>query len=96
VLDSADVMLGKSGVVLDNAQRVTDEAGKIAAEMNKLTSASTGELLPLIRDGRMAAEDARDIVDAGKRVWPIRNFIDAEEVQMLPMDSYGVPHVPAK
>jgi hypothetical protein len=44
----------------------------------------------------MAAEDARDIVDAGKRVWPIRNFIDAEEVQMLPMDSYGVPHVPAK
>lgn len=96
VLDSADVMLGQSGVVLDNAQRVTDEAGKIAAELNKLTSASTGELLPLIRDGRMAAEDARDIVDAGKRVWPIRNFIDAEEVQMLPMDSYGVPHVPAK
>lgn len=96
VLDKTDVLLGKSDGVLNSVQRVTDEAGKIAAEVNKLTSTSSGELLPLIRDGRLAAEDARDIADAGKRVWPIRNFIDAGNVQMLPMDSYGVPHAPAK
>jgi phospholipid/cholesterol/gamma-HCH transport system substrate-binding protein len=96
VLDKTEMLLGKSDDVLANVQKITDEAGKITAQVNKLTSASSGELLPLIRDGRVAAEDARDVIDASKQVWPIRSFIDAGEVQMLPMDSYGVVHAPAK
>ena len=96
VLDKTEMLLGKSDDVLTNVQKITDEAGKITAQVSKLTSASSGELLPLIRDGRVAAEDARDVIDASKQVWPIRNFIDAGEVQMLPMDSYGVVHAPAK
>ncbi len=96
VLDKTEMLLGKSDDVLTNVQKITDEAGKITAQVSKLTSASSGELLPLIRDARVAAEDARDVIDASKQVWPIRNFIDAGEVQMLPMDSYGVVHAPAK
>ncbi|MEQ1915465.1 MAG: MlaD family protein [Gallionella sp.] len=96
VLDKTEMLLGKSDDVLTNVQKITDEAGKITAQVSKLTSASSGELLPLIRDGRVAAEDARDVIDASKQVWPIRNFIDAGEVQILPMDSYGVVHAPAK
>ncbi|MEQ1628917.1 MAG: MlaD family protein [Gallionella sp.] len=96
VLDKTEMLLGKSDDVLTNVQKITDEAGKITAQVSKLTSASSGELLPLIRDARVAAEDARDVIDASKQVWPIRNFIDAGEVQILPMDSYGVVHAPAK
>ncbi|MDD4978933.1 MAG: MlaD family protein [Gallionella sp.] len=96
VLDKTEMLLGKSDDVLTNVQKITDEAGKITAQVSKLTSASSGELLPLIRDARVAAEDARDVIDASKQVWPIRNFINAGEVQMLPMDSYGVVHAPAK
>ena len=96
VLDKTEMLLGKSDDVLTNVQKITDEAGKITVQVSKLTSASSGELLPLIRDGRVAAEDARDVIDASKQVWPIRNFIDTGEVQMLPMDSYGVVHAPAK
>lgn len=96
VLDKTDMLLGKSDGVLENVQKITDDAGKITAQLSKLTAASSSELLPLIRDGRVAAEDARGVIDATKQVWPIRNFIDAGEVQMLPMDSYGVVYAPPK
>jgi phospholipid/cholesterol/gamma-HCH transport system substrate-binding protein len=88
-LDKTDALLVKTDGVLDNVQRITSEAGKI-------TAASAENLLPLIRDGRVAAEDVRNIIGASKEVWPIRNFIDTGGENMLPMDSYGVTHVQPK
>jgi ABC-type transporter Mla subunit MlaD len=88
-LDKTDALLVKTDGVLDNVQRITSEAGKI-------TAASAESLLPLIRDGRVAAEDVRNIIGASKEVWPIRNFIDTGGENMLPMDSYGVTHVQPK
>ena len=88
-LDRTNALLVKGDGVLDNAQKIT-------TEISKITAASSEDLLPLIHDGRVAAEDARDIIGAGKKIWPIRNFIDAGGENILPMDSYGVPHVPPK
>ena len=88
-LDKTDALLVKSDGVLDNAQKITLEAGKIAA-------AASENLLPLMRDGRVAAEDARNIISSSKEVWPIRNFVDANGENILPMDSYGASHVQPK
>ena len=89
VLDKTDALLVKSDGVLDNAQKITLETGKIAA-------AASENLLPLMRDGRVAAEDARNIISSSKEAWPIRNFIDAGGENILPMDSYGASHVQPK
>ena len=89
VLDKTDALLVKGDGVLANAQKITSEIGEI-------TTASSADLVPMIRDGRVVAEDARNIISSSKAVWPIRNFIDAGGEKILPMDSYGAPHVQGK
>ena len=89
VLDKTDALLVKGDGVLDNVQNITLEAGKIAA-------AASEDLLPLMRDGRVAAEDVRNIIRSSKEVWPIRNLLDAGGENILPMDSYGASHVQPK
>lgn len=84
-LDKADALLSKSDGVLESVQKVATEAGR-------LTAASGEDLLPLMRDARSAAEDARDIIEAGKEAWPIRNIIPPSGVRVLPMDSAGGTH----
>ncbi|MGB8518457.1 MAG: MlaD family protein [Gallionella sp.] len=88
-LDKSDALLAKTGVVLENLQQITSDAGKV-------TAATADNILPLIRDGRFAAEDARDILGASKEMWPIRNYLDAGGEKILPMDSYGVVHAPSQ
>lgn len=85
-LDKTNALLVKGDGVLDNVQKIILSTGMIVDESSK-------NLLPLMRDGRVAAEDARNIIDASKEVWPIRNLINANGEAILPMDSYGVPHV---
>lgn len=81
--------LDKSNQVLDNVYDITLDAGKI-------TAASAENIPPMIRDGRVATEDARNIISSAKESWPIRNFIEVGEERILPMDSYGVTNAPAK
>ncbi len=88
-LDKADALMVKTDGVLTNIEKITGEAGK-------LTAAASEDLLPMIRDGRVAAEDARNIISSSKEVWPIRNFIEVGGEGVLPMDSYGVQHAQPK
>lgn len=89
ILDKTDALLIKTDSVLSDAHQITTQIGEI-------TSASSDDLVPMIRDGRIIAEDVRSIVSGSKEVWPIRNLIDTGGDGVLPMDSYGVKHVPAK
>ncbi|HEX5338480.1 MAG TPA: MlaD family protein, partial [Gallionella sp.] len=74
--------LDKSNQVLDNAYDITLDARKVSA-------ASAENIPPLLRDGRVATEDARDIIGSAKRAWPIRTFIEPGKEGMLPPDSYA-------
>jgi ABC-type transporter Mla subunit MlaD len=73
----------KMGKTLDSFRDVALDAGKIAAS-------SVESIPPMLRDGREAAEDARNIISSTKDSWPVKNMMAPGETKILPMDSYGV------
>lgn len=89
-------VLDKSGEVLDKANEVLDSLDKAAKDVGKVTASSAESIPPMLRDGRMAAEDARNIISSAKDSWPIQNMMEAGEAKILPMDSYGVTNVQPK
>lgn len=83
-------VLDKSVVAIDKANVVLDSLNKVANDVGKVTSSSAESIPPMLRDGREAAEDARNIISSAKEAWPIQNMIETGETKILPMDSYGV------
>jgi len=88
-LDNSNVAIDKAGILLDNLNVVVKDVGKI-------TSSSAESIPPMLKDGRVAAEDARNIISSAKDAWPIENMMEAGETKILPMDSYGVINVQPK
>lgn len=88
-LDKTTVAIDKVGVLLDNFNDV-------AKDVRKITSSSTESVPSMLREGNMAAEDARNILDSAKDSWPIKNMMEADEATILPMDSYGAANAKPK
>lgn len=95
-LDKSNQVLDKSGQTLDKSGRVLDNVYEITLDAGKVTAASAEHIPPMLRDGRVMTEDARNIVGSVKETWPIRNIIETGEEKILPLDSYGTPNVQAK
>ncbi|MDO8261950.1 MAG: MlaD family protein [Gallionella sp.] len=91
-VDQAGVTLDKVGVTLDKANTLLDSFHDVALDVGKVTASSAETIPPMLRDGRVAAEDTRNVISSAKEAWPIKNMMKAEEIKMLPMDSYGVTH----
>lgn len=88
-LDKSSAVLDKTGMLLDSLRDVTMDVGKVAE--------SSAENIPaILQDGRVAAEDARNIIGSAKESWPIRNMLEPAEIKILPMDSYGVTNAQPK
>lgn len=88
-LDKSNEVLDKTGMLLDSLRDVTMDVGKVAE--------SSAENIPaILQDGRVAAEDARNIIGSAKESWPIRNMLEPAEIKILPMDSYGVTNAQPK
>lgn len=88
-LDKSSAVLDKTGMLLDSLRDVTMDVGKVAE--------SSAENIPaILEDGRVAAEDARNIIGSAKESWPIRNMLEPAEIKILPMDSYGVTNAQPK
>lgn len=101
VLDGTGTALNKTGLLLDKTGVLMDQAGILLNDLRGLTSdakkisASSAENIPpLLGDGRMIAEDTRDIIYGVRQAWPIRNMLAPQETEMLPMDSYGTAPAP--
>ena len=88
-LDKSSAVLDKTSMLLDSLRDVTMDVGKVAE--------SSAENIPaILQDGRVAAEDARNIIGSAKESWPIRNMLEPAEIKILPMDSYGVTNAQPK
>lgn len=83
VLDKTNAAMDKAGVLMDSLNDVAKDVGKV-------TSSSAESIPPMLQDGRVAAEDARNIISSTKDAWPIQNMMETGETRILPMDSYGV------
>ena len=88
-LDKSSAVLDKTSMLLDSLRDVTMDVGKVAE--------SSAENIPaILQDGRVTAEDARNIIGSAKESWPIRNMLEPAEIKILPMDSYGVTNAQPK
>ena len=95
-LDKVSVAVDKAGVTLDKANLLLDSFQGVALDVGKVTASSAESIPPLLRDGRVATEDARNIISSAKEAWPIQNMMKLEETKILPMDSYGVTNAQPK
>lgn len=66
---------------LDNVQKTTEELKKTAEQ-------SAVKVSPILEKGNELTEDAKEVVNSIKQVWPIRLFIETPEEKTLKMDSY--------
>jgi len=89
-IDKAGEAIDKMGVAIDKAGVLLDSFHDVAKDVGKVTSSSAESVPSLLREGNAAAEDARNIISSAKGAWPIKNMMEAEETNILPMDSYGV------
>lgn len=77
--------LGKLDEVLDNARAAS-------ADLRQVLAASGGDIPPLVRSGRSAAQDAADVASKLKNTWPLSIGNPPAEPAPLPVDSFeGVP-----
>lgn len=90
LLDKADPLLGKAGPLLDKTGTLLGSIQEVAADVGKIAESSAQYIPPILHKGRVATDDASDILGAAKASWPIRNMMETPEIRMLPMDSYGV------
>jgi len=95
-LDKTNVLLVKTNILLDKANVLLDSFHGVALDIGKVTASSVESVPPMLHDGRMAAEDARNIINSAKDSWPIQNMMEPQKATILPMDSYGVTHAPPK
>ncbi len=95
-VDKVGVAVDKAGVALDKASTLIDSFHDVALDVGKVTASSAESIPPLLRDGRVAAEDARNIISSAQASWPIKNMMEAGETKILPMDSYGVTNAQPK
>jgi phospholipid/cholesterol/gamma-HCH transport system substrate-binding protein len=75
-------------VVDERLPALLDKTDATLENVRTVTAAAAAEVPPVLRDGRQAAGDAKEIVSGAKRAWPIRNFVAPQENLPLPMDSY--------
>jgi len=71
----------KADKTLENLQAAT-------ANVKKITDESVEQVPGILRDGKAAAEDAREIVGGAKKAWPVRNFVTPQQETLIPLDSH--------
>lgn len=103
VLDNASAAVDKAGVAADKASVAIDKTGVLLESINgvvkdigKVASSSAESIPPLLREGNVAAEDARNIISSARDAWPIKNMMEPGETKILPMDSYGATNAQPK
>jgi phospholipid/cholesterol/gamma-HCH transport system substrate-binding protein len=63
------------------------------ADVHAITGKLAEDLPQALGEGREAIRDTRDVVDAVKGSWPVRDLLPPREERPLPLDSH-VPHQP--
>jgi phospholipid/cholesterol/gamma-HCH transport system substrate-binding protein len=63
------------------------------ADVHAITGKLAEDLPQAVGEGREAIRDTRDVVDAVKGSWPVRDLLPPREERPLPLDSH-VPHQP--
>ncbi len=98
VLEKTDqnmALVKKNLTTLDSAlPALAQKADGTLENVRRMSQEGADKVPGLLRDGRAAASDARDIVSGAKKTWPIRTLLDQPESGPAPIDSY-VPS-PAK
>jgi phospholipid/cholesterol/gamma-HCH transport system substrate-binding protein len=95
-VDKVGVAVDKASVALDKASILIDSFHDVALDVGKVTASSAESIPPMLKDGRVAAADARNIISSAKDAWPIKNMMEPGETKILPMDSYGVTNAQPK
>jgi hypothetical protein len=88
-LEKTAALLDKTGALLDQTNLLLNDLRELTGEAGKITASSAENVPPLLRDGRVIAEDTRDILHGVRETWPIRSMVAPQEAGTLPMDSYG-------
>jgi len=88
--------LDKSTEAVEKASKLIDNLNEVTRDVGKVASSSAESIPPMLQDGRVAAEDARNIINSAKDSWPVKNMIEPGETNILPMDSYGAANVRQK
>lgn len=91
---------GKTATTLDRVEADLTEAGKTLQTVNSrlapmlqkvdgLLGDVADQAPPILRDGRAAVRDTREILDGAKQTWPVRNLVAPAKSGPLPTDSYA-------
>ncbi len=79
--DKIPGLMIKADKALDNVQAIT-------ANIRTISDDSVEQVPGLLRDGKAAAEDTREILGGVKKAWPVRNFVPAPKETLIPLDSH--------
>ena len=74
--------------VLSKADEVLDNTRAVSLDLKQVLAESRGDIPPLVRSGRAAAEDASDISAGLKGSWPLSRGNAAAVRGPLPLDSF--------
>lgn len=79
--DGMPGLMQKTDKALDNAQAAT-------ANIKKITEEGVEQVPGILRDGKAAAEDTREILGGAKNSWLVRSFMPAPTETLIPLDSH--------
>ena len=82
-------LMQKADKTLDNIQAAT-------ANIKKITDEGAEQVPGMLRDGKAAAEDTREILGGVKKSWPLRNFLPAPKETLIPLDSHDGGSAPRR
>ena len=85
---------GKTKATLDNAREATDNVKQSTADVQQIIREARQDIPPTVRAARSAAQDAADITDGLKRIWPIKGVVQPSAEGNLTLDGFeGKPVV---
>ncbi len=79
---------GKTKAALDNAREATDNVKQSTADVQQIVREARQDIPPTVRSARSAAQDAADITDGLKRIWPIRGAVQPSTEGNLTLDGF--------
>jgi ABC-type transporter Mla subunit MlaD len=78
----------KTKATLDNARDAASNVKQTTADAQQIIREAKQDLPPTVRAARAATQDAAEITEGLKKVWPIRNFVTPPADGNLGLDGF--------
>ena len=73
---------------LSRVEKALEDLQQVASDARRISAGLASEVPPAAQQGRALVEDTRDIMDAARQAWPLRNLLGGPLEQALPLDSH--------